>query len=451
VPEAEGFAEKLKDALEAGHQAAAAVLRPLLADQNPHDIASILHEFDDEEKVLIFEALGGEQSPTVLDETDEGSRKDILERVSPERIARLLELMPPDEAADLLKDIPADTRPQVLKQVRPADAEQLRKLSAYAPHTAGGIMTTEFAVVREDRTAADAIRKIQGAVDAETFDTIYVVDTQGVLVGRVSIRKIISVAPQTRIKDIMDDLVLSVTTDQDQEEVASTAHKYELTSVPVVSEEGVLQGIVTVDDVLDVVEEEVSEDMYRLAGTTGLHPSREAIPRRVLHRFPWLLITLFGGTMLALVLGAYSNLLEEMAAIVFFMPMIAGLSGNVGIQSSTIIVRGIATGEVDVNRTARVMVTELATGAIVGLICGSLAGLIALVLHVSPGRLFICVAASMFCSVSVAALMGTLIPLLCHRVGVDPAVSAGPFLTMLTDITSYAIYLTIASALLGLS
>lgn len=422
-----------------------------LREIRPLDLAPLLIHFDEEDKIRIFEHLDTEVAAEVLFETDHRSREEILELAKIEKLSPIIEGMPPDEAADLVGGVSPERRDPLLR-LSPLLADHVRPLLAYDPETAGGKMTTEYVSVGEGETAGGAIRAIQGKPEAETISYIYVVNDDHHLKGVLSVRELIASGPGEKITSIMTTDVISAPPNLDQEEAAGLVQKYNLSALPVVRQDGRLLGIVTVDDVLDVIRSEASEDMYALAGTATDNPSVERFHRYVLARFRYLLITLIGGLAIVLVHAIYEPSLRKTLSIAFFVPLIIGMAGNVGIQASTLMVRGLATGEIRPGRFPSVLGKEilvgLTLGGIFGIVCGGVAAWGASWLGAGP-NLGLAVGLGMWTGLSVAALVGAIVPLACERVGFDPALAAGPFVTTLNDLTALTIYLAIAFSILS--
>ena len=413
----------------------------------PLDLAPLLVHFDPDEKIKIFEHLETEAAAEVLFETDPRSREEILETASVEKLAPIIGEMPPDEEADLVEGLPTERRDALLR-LSPEIADEVRPLLGFDPETAGGKMTTEYVSVPESETAGGAIKAIQGNIDAETVSYVYVLDEGRHLRGVLSVRELIASRPETALADIMTTDLITAPPEMDQEDVAMAVQKYNLQAMPVVESSGRMLGIVTVDDVIDVIQSEVSEDMYQLAGTTGRNPTVARFHVQILTRAPFLLITLAGGLAIVFVESRYEHLLASIVAIGFFIPLIMGMAGNVGIQSSTIVVRGLATGEIQPERMLTVLRREIAAGLALGVIFGTLCwGAGTLYTRISPEApdgLGYAVGLGMFAGLSVAALVGSFVPIACERLGLDPALAAGPFVTMLNDLIALAVYLGIS-------
>ncbi len=414
-----------------------------LDELHPTDVADVLEELDIDVRKRVFQLLDNEVAIRVLDELDEDAKQELVGELERRKLQTLVEEMPTDEAADMLALLPPEQTEEVLSGVEEEHALDLRELVEYPPDTAGGIMTKDYLAVTAQHTAQDAVDAIRNTPNAEVISYIYVIDENERLVGVLSLRDILLARPESRLGAIAKTEAVSVETGTDQEEVARMLDKYDFAALPVIDGNGILRGVVTYDDVIDVMEAEASEDIYRLAGTAAQRPTREPAPKRVILRLPWLLITLAGGIVSSQIMLSFGQALEAVVSITFFVPVINGMGGNVGLQSSTVIVRGLATGEVHMSRVASVMLKEIVVGAMIGLICGSAVGIFALLTLTKP-ELGLAVALAMFCGITVAALTGTAIPLFCQRLGIDPALAAGPFITTLNDITCLTIYLTTA-------
>lgn len=433
------------------------VLAKGLQEFRPVEIAEVLQDFDAEDAARIFSALPGEVAAEVVAETDPLTRSKIIDAAGPQWISELMGALPPDEGADILELLDDAERRGVLDKMEPEHARELERLERFDPESAGGIMTTRFVAVRAESTTDGALAAVRGAPDLEAFHYVYVTDEEGVLKGVVTARTLVASPHSTRVAEIMEDDVVSVYTNEDQETVAALVRKYNFSALPVVDRAGRLMGIITIDDVIDVMDEEFSEDIFRMAGTAARHPTREPVFKRVLLRLPWLLVTLTGGIVVALVVRRFEHSLQAMVTIFFFLPAVNAMGGNVGIQSSTIIVRGLATGEVDLSRLLRVLFGEIRVGVFIGLFFGLLVTAVVFALNSfilrdsggpDPLLLGISVGLAMFMGIITSSLVGTLVPVACWRIGIDPAITAGPFVTVLNDVFCTAIYFAIATVIL---
>jgi len=415
---------------------------------HPADIAIILDRADDPDKAWLFSLLGKEQDPDVLAEVEEETARRILEELDAKRLSRIVAELESDEAADIIGGLPPAKREEIFQRVSPQQRTELRQLLRYGEETAGGIMATEYVAVGDEVTADEAIEQIRAQADeVEEIYNVYVMDKNGRLVGHLPLKKLFLCEGNTKVSKVMDPEVVKVTTDMDQEEVANIFSKYDFVAVPVVDKRGQLVGRITVDDVLDVMEEEFTEDMYKMAGSDDEELLRSSPVRVARIRLPWLIICLFGGMISAGVIGLFSGTLQQVIALAAFIPVIMDMGGNIGTQSSTITVRGIATGHIDLSQARRLLLREIRIGALMGLACGTIVGLLA-ALSYAEYTLALVVGAAMFSAITVAATIGMLVPLIFSYLKVDPAVAAGPFITTITDIVGLGIYFLLATLML---
>ncbi|HBT20292.1 MAG TPA: magnesium transporter [Peptococcaceae bacterium] len=426
-------------------------IQEFLEKYQPADIAEILKDMDAAERGKIFKLLDKGAAALVLDMLDIGTITSLLETLGPQYIAEILNEMSSDDAADLLGHFPEELRNTLLGLMQAEDAGEVQGLLEYDIESAGGIMTTEYVAIPKDITAGKAIEILRKtAPDAETIYYVYVVDSQNRLVGVISLRELIVADPDTLIEDIMHKKVISVSVDMDQEEVAEVVSKYDFLAVPVVDHDNRLVGIITVDDVIDVIYDEASEDIFRLGGSTELVDDYVGtrISRALKSRLPWLSVTMLEGIIAGQVLRGLENELRAVVALAFFIPLLTGMGGNVGTQSATVTVRGLATGDIDENNVLSVIFRELLTGVLLGIINGILVGSIAWVWQKNAVLGFI-VGLAMVGNMTIAALMGALVPLTFKKVGIDPAVASAPFITASIDITGLLIYSTLARLFIG--
>jgi magnesium transporter len=417
---------------------------------HPVDIAFILEDLTAEEKVQIFRMLDLETAAAVLVELDDEATREVVNALPRDHVERVLGAMASDDAAATVRLISEEKgREAALEFLGRRQRERVRELLRYGEETAGALMTTNLVAVLSDATAAEGLKTLQGAVRADTVVYIYVVDAMGTLKGVLSIRALLKAGPEAKIADIMRSELITVPPEMDQEEVARLVKRYGLEAVPVVDAQGKLLGVVTAESVMSVLEQEAGEDLLKMAGAGGVNVFADPVLRRVLLRIPWLLPPLLGG----LVVGKIQHWFAagrgaEMLALVIFIPVMMGAAGNVAVQSSTLVVRGLATGEIKMSRVLSILLAELRVGVLIGAVCGAVTGAAGWLTATS--RVGIVVSASMVAAIAVAALGGTALPLVLNRYRIDPAVSAGPFITALNDITATLIYLACALTLLRL-
>ncbi len=422
-------------------------LKADLERQNAGDIAAALDALPDEKKDIVFGLLGDEQASEVLDEVQTATRLDLIEDLDADKLSEIIHAMPPDEAIDLLAEIPEKTAEEVLELFTPEEQRLLERLLSFPPESAGGIMTPAVVKVRDDLTVAQTLEFLRENVRAEEIFYIYAVDGSGRLTGTVSTRKLITAGSETFIRDLMEKELISVPADMDQEDVARLFSRHSLLTIPVVDSGGRLLGQITVDDVMDVLEDEATEDAFKLAGTDDAELRSESAVRIARIRLVWLLICL-GGTFLAgMVVRRFESTLQGIVSLTVFIPSIMAMGGNSAIQATAVTVRGIATGSVGTIGILRVVLRELRVASLLGVACGSITGLIA---HLWLGNpyLGLVVGVSMFSSVAWASMMGVLLPLTFTRLNIDPAVASGPFITTTNDAVSLLIYFTLVSVLL---
>ncbi|MBN2684627.1 MAG: magnesium transporter [Pontiellaceae bacterium] len=430
------------------------------AELHPADIAEIINHANPQDQARLFDLLNDEIKPDVLAELDDQAEADILDEMTAEEISDIVEEMAPDDAADVLGELEKERSAEILDLMEDEDSEEVRELLQYDEDTAGGIMTTDFVAARANMTAGEAIEYI-GSLDLdEPLYNLYVIDSEEKLTGWVQIWELLKKANRNLpLSKIADDEPIYVHTDADQEEVARIAAKYDLSSMPVLDWQNKLVGRITVDDIMDVIEEEASEDIFKLAGSSDVELDDTSPFSACRARLPWLLITLVTGFVTSVILTSFDQHLKlaGIGALIAFVPIIMGMGGNTGIQSSTLIIRGIALGASHSKRIARIIAHEVVTGATMGLICGTTIGLWAHFLisgtgahpGIAPAYLALTVALALFSAMAFAAVFGALVPVLLDRIKVDPAVASGPFVTSSNDIFALLIYYGVTIAMIG--
>jgi magnesium transporter len=358
--------------------------------------------------------------------------------------------MPSDDSVAFIRMLPQDKADAVLGMMKKTESEEVEGLLRYKDDTAGSIMIPDFIALKENMTAKDVIESLQSKeyLDVEMPFYIYVVDEKERLVGVSSLRQFVVVPSSTPLHNFMMKEVISVTTDMDQEEVAKIVARYNILAVPVVDEDEKMVGIVTVDDVIDVFREEATEDILKMAGVGEEFVETKSIGRSTRIRLPWLFASFLGGIIAIFIIGYFEESLKQVSYLALFIPVIMGMGGNIGIQSSTIVVRGIATGRINIRDLWSVVSKELAIGIILGVFYGVLLG--TLVQFRYSIDVAISVAIGVVSSMTVAALVGSFMPMMFARIHIDPAVATGPFVTSSIDILSVLIYFQVATILLGI-
>ncbi len=428
------------------------ISRELKSGTHPGDLLDLIEDLGIEQKVDLIQKLNETEAALIFQEMEDFEQAEILRLLDRSRAKAILMNLASDDAADLIGELSPEEAEEMLDLIKeeeePVDFGELLK---YPEESAGGIMTTELISLPEDIPVEEAIARLRDiAPEAETIYYVYVVDESGRLIGVISLRELIAASDGTLVKDVMRRNVISVNAQLDQEEVARVVSKYDLLAIPVVDDKERLLGIITVDDVIDVMEQEATEDIYRLAGAgevVGMELTEAPVSKVVRLRLPWLLISMFGGFVSGSVIGGYESTLEAIVILAVFIPVIMDMGGNVGTQSSTIFVRGLATGQIDQSEAWPYFFREIRIGLTLGVISGALISVVTFLWQGNP-YLGLVVGFSMLATISVAALIGTLVPLVCSKVNIDPALTAGPFVTTIKDVTGLLIYFFIATSFL---
>lgn len=422
-------------------------VQALLSELHPADIAQVIDRLSEEEAVYVFRLLQNEESAEVLLNLEEDTREDLMRSLTSREIAEdVLEHIDSDDAADVMAELPEEKQREVIALLDDKEQrEDLEELLSYPEGTAGALMAKELVKVRTDWTVARAIvdmRRQAGEVDH--VYTIYVVDKDDRLYGVLPLKQLLFSAESTRtlIKHICEDDVVSVKADTDVEEVVKLMKRYDVVVLPVVDDNGHLIGRITFDDVMDVMTEEATEDYQLASGISEDVDATDSPLVQVRARLPWLLIGLAGGILSSQIIAQYEEELRIDPKMAFFMPLIAATAGNVGVQSSAIVVQGLAAGTMDgVNLLARLW-KELRVAVFSALVCGTLIFLVNTALQQSQALSYT-VSIALFTVILTAAMFGTMIPLFLDRLKVDPAVATGPFVTTLNDITGLLTYFTV--------
>ena len=430
-------------------------LRAYLAKQHPANIADVMDRLNDMQRDTLFALLSTETKAEVLDEMSITATRHVLDRLPPEEIGKLLDRMPMDEAAELISEDVPDRQDEILALMSPKRAAEVRKLLQYPPQSAGHLMTDKFIQLKRDMTADEALAHIRKMnKNVETVTDLYVVDADGRLAGVLSLRDLVIASPEQRVDKLMNPQLVSVIPETDQEEVARLVSLYDFLAIPVVSEEGVLLGVIPVDDVIDILVSESTEDILRFGGIEGGIAIDQPyftvpLPTVIRKRIGWLLLLFVAETLTGIVLRSFEDELTQVVALSFFIPLLIGTGGNTGAQTVSTLIRGLALGEVKVGDIWRVILRELISGALIGILLGVI-GFGRALLWGSEMQLAITVGLTVLAICTWANTIGAFIPLLAHRFRIDPAVVSAPLITTLVDATGLAIYLTIAKVVLGL-
>lgn len=418
------------------------------------DLALLLMQLEDNERNRLFTLLSRPQAAAVFSEVDADVFEDLFSLLKIEQKIAILDLMSQDDIVDLLGEVSETLRSRILALLDKEEQEEVTSLLVYEEDTAGGIMTKDYVEIHDRMTIAEAIQFLrETAPDAETIYYVYVVDNEEHLVGIISLRQLIIASPATLVSEVMMRNIISVRASQDQEEVARVVTKYGFLAIPVLDDDDHLVGIITVDDILDVIQDEATEDILKYAGTHEEELEHyednafSSLYYSVKARLPWLIVTIFGGMFSAFVISNYESALKADQAIALFMPLLAGMGGNVGTQSSTLTVRNIAINQIKGRAVRRTLFHEIGVGFVVGLVCSII---VAVMSYMMRGRMMlsVIVGVSMWANILTAASIGTMVPLFFKRIGVDPAVASAPFISTTIDITGLSIYFTLATLMM---
>tara|TARA_B100000579_G_scaffold39654_1_gene27734 strand:- start:519 stop:1910 length:1392 start_codon:yes stop_codon:yes gene_type:complete len=423
----------------------------LIDKTHPADLALIFRYFNDTEQDSIFSSMSAsEETVEFLNELDESITTRLIENETPSRLAEILEEASSNEQAYLMGLVNDKFAASVINLLQVEEQEELEEMMGYPEDSAGILMYTDVFTLHQDTKAREAIYALQDQEEAEMVFYLYSLDDDGRLTGVISLRDLVTTPGDTMLKDIMSKNIQAVRPETDQEEVARIVSQYNFLAVPVVDSDEKLLGIVTVDNVVDVIREEATEDFLQLAGAGK---DREILLKSSWEnariRLPWLFASWIGGIVAAFIIGVFDNILENAIALAAFIPVIIGMGGNVGTQSSTIIVRGLATGRVSFENSITVLFKEMRVGLILGILYGMLLGFFAIFQFIDTSPMLgIVVGLSICVSMILAATIGSLVPLVLNRFEIDPAIATGPFVTTAIDIMGVAFYFLIARSLL---
>ena len=423
----------------------------LIDKTHPSDLALIFRHFNDTEQDSIFSNMSAsEETVKFLYELDESIATRLIENETPKRLAEIMEQASSNEQAFLMGLVNDQFASSVIDLLQAEEQEELEEMMAYPEDSAGILMYTDVFTLHEETKAREAIYALQDQEEAEMVFYLYTLDDDGRLTGVISLRDLVTTPSDTMLKDIMSKNIQVVRPETDQEEVARIVSQYNFLAVPVVDANEKLLGIVTVDNVVDVIREEATEDFLQLAGAGK---DREILLKssweNAKARLPWLFASWIGGIIAASIIGKFEYMLESILALAAFIPVIIGMGGNIGTQSSTIIVRGMATGRIELGNELKIVLKELRVGLILGSLYGLMLGLFANFRFLDSDPLLgVVVGLSICCSMLLAAAVGTFTPLALRKIDIDPAIATGPFVTTSIDILGVLLYFFIAGTLL---
>ena len=426
-------------------------LKKLIKKTHPADLAIVFRYFNDDEQTQIFELMqSSDHTIEFLVELDDTLIQKILNIKSAKRVAKLIQNASTNDQSYILGFLEEEQAQSVIDLLNKEEQEEIEEIMGYPEDSAGSMMATEVFTLYQNTTCGDALKTLQDQRDAEMVFYLYVTDEDESLVGVASLRALATTQADILLKDIMEKRVHSVRPETDQEDVAQIVAQYNYLAVPVIDSDNRLLGIVTVDDVVDVIREEATEDFLQMAGAGK---DREILLKSSWEnakvRLPWLFASWIGGIVAAYIIGKYEHMLESIIALAAFIPVIIGMGGNIGTQSSTIIVRGMATGRIEIGNEIQVLLKELKVGLILGALYGIMLGIFANFRFVSTNPMLgLVVGLSICCSMLLAAGVGTFTPLILRKLDIDPAVATGPFVTTSVDILGVLLYFMIAGLLL---
>ncbi|WP_163583025.1 magnesium transporter [Gracilibacillus saliphilus] len=416
---------------------------------HPYDQAKIFEEQNEDIRFLIYSYLSPEEMADVIEQVDEDLVEAFITEMVPAFAAKVLEHMSTDDAVDILNELDKNKVASFLTIMEKKSSEEIKELLHYEEKTAGSIMTTEFVVIHTQMTVKEAMRHLRKeAPSAETIYYIYVVDSFKKLVGVISLRDLIIAEGEWLIQDVMSERVVSVPVGEDQEDIAQMMRDYDFLALPVVDFQEHLLGIITVDDIMDVMDEEASDDYSKLAGISDVESSSDTAISSAKKRLPWLIALLFLGMLTASIITRFEAALEEVAILAAFIPLIAGMAGNTGTQALAVAVRSISTGELEKKGKIKVIWRETKTGLITGFCCGII---IIMLISLVYNQFFlgIIVGISLMATLLIATISGAFVPMMMDRFNIDPAVASGPFITTLNDLISIFIYFGLATAFMS--
>ena len=423
-------------------------IRELISQQHSIDIASALSEFDDAAILAILNPLDPNDIASIIEESEETLQKKITEILDIDKIIQVFTHMSPDDITDIMGILSINQRKELLFRMKRRDSQEIQMLLGFEADTAGGLMTTQYIALRQELSTNDALQKIKNiGPKTEVIEKIFVINQRNELIGVADLRDILSASDDMVLKDIMDENIIYVYPDTDQEEVYLIVSKYDLKALPVVNKKQAILGIITPDDVIDVIVEEHTEDILMMSGVSKDEKIGSKLSVSVIRRLPWLFINLITAFLASFTVGLFEDVIVQVVALAAAMPIVAGMGGNAGTQTLSIVIRSIALGEVDIKKDWKYVFNELALGLINGATTGLVTGL---VLYVKYHNVFLAliIFIAMIGNLAIAGFFGFIIPLILKRFDLDPAVSSSIFLTTATDVGGFFIFLGLAKMFL---
>ncbi|WP_035346933.1 magnesium transporter [Halalkalibacter hemicellulosilyticus] len=441
----EQYEQLILDTLEAGDRKQ---FLDTFLELHPTDQVDFFIKLKDDRRKRVYDYLSPEDFSHIFEGLDIDDQKRIYQELDEPYSSEMFNNMFADDVADFLEAMTGGKAEDILQKMDQEEAQEVKELMAYAPETAGAVMTKEYVSITSTEVVSNVIDTLRkDAPDAETIYYLYVVDEVERLVGVISLRDLITAQPTETIENVMGTRVVSVDDDMDQEDVAQLIKKYDFLAVPVVSKQNHLIGIITVDDVIDILEEEATEDFGEISAAKGATDVNVSSFKAARRRSPWIIMLMFFGLITAGVIGQFEETLEEIVLLAVFIPLIMDSAGNTGTQSLAVAVRGLALGTIKKGSIGKMVRREFGTGIMLGLICMAVLAITVTIMY-QHWMLALIVGFSIFCTLSIATVIGATVPLIINKLKLDPAIASGPFITTVNDILGLLIYFSIATALL---
>ena len=427
-------------------------LKEELETVHPVDIVDILEELDKKQRTLVFRLLAKEEAAEVFTAMNSDMREDLINALTDSELEEVMDEMYVDDTVDVLEEMPANVVDRILTVTDEETRQKINALLQYPEDSAGSIMNIEYISLRKEMTVAEAILKIrQVGINKETIYTCYVTEKRR-LIGMVDVKDLLTAGESRLIEEIMDENVLYARTLDDQEKVANMINKYGLVAIPIIDHENCLVGIVTVDDAMLVLQDEATEDISIMAGVSPNEDSyfETSVLRQVRNRTPWLMLLMLSATVTGEILGYYENAMAAMPILITFIPMLMGTGGNCGSQSSTLIIRGLAVGEIEFSDIFKVIFKEIRVAVVVGALLAFVNGIRICIMYDRDILLAVALGITMVAVVSIAKCIGCILPLIAKKIGIDPAIMAAPLITTITDTCTILVYFNIVTTVFHL-
>ena len=427
-------------------------LKEELETVHPVDIVDILEELDKKQRTLVFRLLSKEEAAEVFTDMNSDMREDLINALTDSELEEVMDEMYVDDTVDVLEEMPANVVDRILTVTDEETRQKINALLQYPEDSAGSIMNIEYISLRKEMTVAEAILKIrQVGINKETIYTCYVTEKRR-LIGMVDVKDLLTAGESRLIEEIMDENVLYARTLDDQEKVANMINKYGLVAIPIIDHENCLVGIVTVDDAMLVLQDEATEDISIMAGVSPNEDSyfETSVLRQVRNRTPWLMLLMLSATVTGEILGYYENAMAAMPILITFIPMLMGTGGNCGSQSSTLIIRGLAVGEIEFSDIFKVIFKEIRVAVVVGALLAFGNGIRICIMYDRDIMLAVALGVTMIAVVTIAKCIGCILPLIAKKIGIDPAIMAAPLITTITDTCTILVYFNIVTSVFHL-